>query len=280
MISKNLVLKRKIKKPIVFDLFFKENTQQKPIIIFCHGYKGFKDWGSWDLVAKTFMEANLFFVKFNFSHNGGTINNPIDFPDLDAFAENNYTKELDDLDAIINHLLSSKFKYRKEIDVNNITVIGHSRGGGISIIKASEDSRLSKLITWASVCNFSKRSSTIGDLENWRKTGVKYVLNGRTNQKMPHNFQFYEDFKANENRLNIENAAKKLKIPFLIIHAKNDPSIKFHEAECLNSWNAKSELFIVNNSDHVFGAKHPWQNNTMPEKLKQVVEKSISFIFN
>lgn len=280
MISKNLVLKRKIKKPIVFDLFFKENTQQKPIIIFCHGYKGFKDWGSWDLVAKTFMEANLFFVKFNFSHNGGTINNPIDFPDLDAFAENNYTKELDDLDAIINHLLSSKFKYRKEIDVNNITVIGHSRGGGISIIKASEDSRISKLITWASVCDFSKRSSTIGDLENWRKTGVKYVLNGRTNQKMPHNFQFYEDFKANENRLNIENAAKKLKIPFLIIHAKNDPSIKFHEAECLNSWNAKSELFIVNNSDHVFGAKHPWQNNTMPEKLKQVVEKSISFIFN
>lgn len=280
MISKNLVLKRKIKKPIVFDLFFKENTQQKPIIIFCHGYKGFKDWGSWDLVAKTFMEANLFFVKFNFSHNGGTINNPIDFPDLDAFAENNYTKELDDLDAIINHLLSSKFKYRKEIDVNNITVIGHSRGGGISIIKASEDSRISKLITWASVCDFSKRSSTIGDLENWRKTGVKYVLNGRTNQKMPHNFQFYEDFKANENRLNIENAAKKLKIPFLIIHAKNDPSVKFHEAECLNSWNAKSELFIVNNSDHVFGAKHPWQNNTMPEKLKQVVEKSISFIFN
>jgi hypothetical protein len=92
MIHNNLVLNRKEQKPIVWDAHFNENGEQKPLVIFCHGYKGFKDWGGWNLVAQQFLEANLFFVKFNFSHHGGTVENPIDFLDLDAFAENNNSK--------------------------------------------------------------------------------------------------------------------------------------------------------------------------------------------
>ena len=160
MTQKNLVLQRVSKKPIVWDAFYKENNTKKPLVIFCHGYKGFKDWGAWDLVAHTFRKADLFFVKFNFSHNGGTVENPIDFPDLDAFAENNYTKELEDVDSMLNHLLSEENEFLNQIDTNNITLIGHSRGGGISIIKASEDVRISKLITWASVSGFGQRTST------------------------------------------------------------------------------------------------------------------------
>ncbi|WP_417619409.1 alpha/beta hydrolase family protein [Oceanihabitans sediminis] len=278
MIQKNLVLYRENKKPIVWDAFFKNTEKQKPLVIFCHGYKGFKDWGSWDLVAEAFREADMFFVKFNFSHNGGTVEQPIDFPDLEAFAENNYTKELDDLDSILNHLLSEENTFSNQIDKNNITVIGHSRGGGISIIKASEDNRITKLITLASVSNFGKRTSTTGDLEQWKKAGVKYVMNGRTKQQMPHNYQFYLDYKANEERFNIESATKKLNIPFLIIHAKEDPSVKFEEAENLHSWNTKSDLFSIKNSNHVFGASHPYENKKLPEALQQVVSKSIDFI--
>ena len=32
----------------------------------------------------------------------GTVQQPIDFPDLEAFGHNNYTKELDDLDQVLN----------------------------------------------------------------------------------------------------------------------------------------------------------------------------------
>ena len=97
MEQKNNILNRINKKPILWDAFYNADDKQKPLIVFCHGYKGFKDWGAWDLVAKAFLDAGFFFVKFNFSHNGGTMEQPIDFPDLDAFAENNYSKELDDL---------------------------------------------------------------------------------------------------------------------------------------------------------------------------------------
>ncbi len=276
--SKNRVLERNNKKPIVWDAFYEPNKTSKPLVIFCHGYKGFKDWGAWDLVAEAFAKTNLFFVKFNFSHNGGTAKHPIDFPDLEAFAENNYTKELDDLDHLINYLLSDKNELLKHINPQKVILIGHSRGGGIVTIKSSEDERISTLITWAGVCDFEKRTVAIGDLKEWKDTGVKYVLNGRTKQLMPHNYQFYLDFKANEKRLNIESAIKKIKIPHLIIHAIDDPSVKFEEAQALHSWNKNSVLLPIHKSNHVFDASHPWQEKTLPIALKNVVERSIRFI--
>ena len=95
---------------------------------------------------------------------------------------------------------------------------------------------------------------------------------------MPHNFQFYEDFKANEQRLNIETAVKQIDVPVLIIHAKDDPSVAFDEAEALHSWNTNNSLVEIKNSNHVFDASHPWDNNKLPIVLKTVVEKSIYFI--
>lgn len=278
MTIKNLVLIREKQKPIVWDAFFNPTGKPKPLVVFCHGYKGFKDWGSWNLVAEAFKNNNFFFVKFNFSHNGGTIENPIDFPDLDAFAENNYTKELDDLDALLNYLLSKKNPYSNNLDNTKITLIGHSRGGGIATIKTAEDYRVTSLITWASVCDLGSRTATIGDLKQWKKEGVKYVLNGRTKQQMPHNYQFYEDFKANKKRLNIEIATKKIKVPHLIIHGDSDTTISFNEAKSLHKWNPNSILIPIENTNHVFDSKHPWKEEFLPERLKEVVNKSIHFI--
>jgi pimeloyl-ACP methyl ester carboxylesterase len=280
MILKNQILHRINNKPIVWDAFFKPDTTKNPIVIFCHGYKGFKDWGAWDLVAEAFHNQGLFFVKFNFSHNGGTPENPIDFPDLNAFAENNYTKELHDLNDLINYILSENFPFSDQIDATKITIIGHSRGGGISIIKASEDQRITKLITWASVSDFDSRFGSSEDIKKWKATGVKHVLNGRTKQQMPHFYQFYEDFQQNKDRLDIESCTKKLEIPFLIIHAKGDTSVKVQEAKNLHSWNSNSDLFIIEESDHVFEASHPWKNDTLPKTLSVVVKKSIRFIQN
>jgi pimeloyl-ACP methyl ester carboxylesterase len=278
MVLKNKILYRTGKKPILWDVHFNANGKKKPLIIFCHGYKGFKDWGCWDLVADQFCKAELYFVKFNFSHNGGTTSDPIDFPDLEAFAENNYTKELEDLQDVLDHFTSKTSAYNNNIDTSDITVIGHSRGGGISIIKTKEDHRIKRLITWASICDFGKRTATVGELEQWRKTGVKHVLNSRTKQNMPHNFQFYEDFKDNVQRLNIKSAIQQISVPVLIIHAKDDPSVNYEEAESLRSWNNENSLLTVEHSNHVFDASHPWEHDRLPRALEGVVKESIRFI--
>ncbi|MDO1502061.1 alpha/beta fold hydrolase [Winogradskyella maritima] len=270
------ILERPNKKPILIDLRHNESETQ-PIVIFCHGYKGYKDWGAWNLMADAIANAGFCVIKFNFSHNGGTMENPIDFPDLEAFGNNNYTKELEDLHGVVDWV-QNEFKHDNHIDVSQISTIGHSRGGGIVLLHASEDSRIKRVITLASVCNFGKRSSTIGDLERWQKDGVKYVRNGRTNQDMPHYFQFYEDFKANEERLHIESAVKRLTIPTLIIHGNKDTSISMDEALNLYEWKPDSKLVIIENADHVFNTKQPWESDDLSPELKTVCEEITHFL--
>jgi len=273
----NKILQGKHQKPILMDVFYLPTNQPKPVIIFCHGYKGFKDWGAWNLMAESFANAGFFFVKFNFSHNGGTIEQPIDFPDLKAFGNNNYTKELDDLKTVIDWV-STTADFSNEIDLNQLSLIGHSRAGGIVTIKAEEDKRVSKVITLAGVCDYKKRTATTGDLEQWKKEGVKYVLNGRTKQQMPHYYQFYEDFESNETRLTIKRAVENLSIPMLIIHGDNDTSVFIKEAENLHQWNPKSQLEIIENANHVFNTSHPWTVKKMSVELEKVIERSSIFL--
>lgn len=276
-ILKNLLIDGKHQKPIVTDVFYKENHQPKKVIIFCHGYKGFKDWGAWNLMAAAFVKAGFFFIKFNFSHNGGTAENPIDFPDLEAFGNNNYTKELDDLESVLDWIATNA-NFKNEANINAISVIGHSRGGGIVLIKANEDHRIKKVISLAAVSDIGSRSATTGDLENWKKEGVKYVINGRTKQKMPHFYQFYENFKQNEERLNIQKSVEQITIPQLVIHGNNDTSIVVDEGYKINSWNPKSILEIIENADHVFNVSHPWNNEKMSEELTKVTKICIDFL--
>ena len=278
--KKNLVLQAKGSKPIVYDVCYNQTESPKPIVIFCHGYKGFKDWGAWDLVAKSFANAGFFFLKFNFSHNGGTVEQPIDFPDLEAFGQNNFSKELYDLTCMID-LFSAKNEFEKEVDPQAISLIAHSRGGGIILIKAEEEPKVKKVISWAGVSDFKSRFHENTDgFKQWKKTGITYVENGRTKQQMPHDFQFYKDFIANEKRLTISRATKNLNIPLLIIHGNNDKNVLVEEARAIKQWSSRGKLEIIKDADHVFGAKHPWEENELPTDLQKAVDFSIKFLNN
>ena len=278
IIKKNIVLERKHQKPILADVYANIAKESKPVVLFCHGYKGFKDWGCWHLAAEAFAKAGFCFVKFNFSHNGGTIEEPMDFPDLEAFGNNNFTKELDDLESVIDWVTSSDFKDVTDINTNDITLIGHSRGGGIVAIKAGEDNRVTRIISWAGVSDLSRMLGKEEDFSKWKEDGVRYIINGRTKQKMPHYYQFLEDFRANEERLTVKNSVKKLNIPYGIIHGNADTSVEITAGEDLYKWSPNSDFIIIEGANHVFGGKHPWYANEMPEHLDEVVHKSINFI--
>lgn len=275
-----LAPKNSTQKPIVYDVYYHENELAKPIVIFCHGYKGFKDWGAWNLVAEDFARAGFFFLKFNFSHNGGTIEQPIDFPDLEAFAQNNYSIELEDLGRVID-FISNDQAFKDQINGANIHIIGHSRGGGIVLIKGQEDARITTVTTWAGVSDYKIRfkEGTPG-FNKFKKEGRLYVENGRTKQQMPHDWQFYTNFIEHEERLTIRRAANNLNKPCLIVHGDNDSSVLLEEAKNVHQWNPTSELCIIPEANHVFGASHPFKKSKMPAHLNQVVTKTIRFLNN
>lgn len=208
----------------------------------------------------------------------GTLEQPIDFPDLEAFAQNNFSKELDDLERVLSFFFQPN-EYKSIIDVENISLIGHSRGGGIVLIKAEEDARIKKVISWASVRDFKQLfQENLESFLKWKTTGRTYVENVRTNQLLPHDWQFYEDFKLNEERLTIERAVSNLSKPQLIIHGLKDPTVSASEARLMHQWNPNSQLELITEGDHVFGSSHPFTSAKLPADLKTVVARTIEFI--
>ena len=274
----NIEIEGRHKKPIIADLIFKDDGKPKPIVIFCHGYKGFKDWGAWEAMGERMAEEGFFFVKFNFSHNGTTPDNLTEFMDIEAFGDNNFIIELDDLQKLIDWVLLPDFKFARQIKPDNINLIGHSRGGGICVIKAAEEKRITKLLTLASISDFASRFPEGKELEAWEKKGVRYIQNTRTGQQLPHHYQFYKNFREHRERLNIKKAAKKLQIPHLIAHGSSDTSVSIGEAGNLFEWSPAPKLLLVENADHVFGTKHPWEEEELPKVFKHVIDKSIDFM--
>ncbi len=270
---KNLQIAGSKNRSILLDCFYKEDGLAKPIIIFSHGFKGFKDWGHFNFMAEQFAEAGFVFIKFNFSYNGTTVEDPLSFGDLEAFGNNNYIIELDDLKKVIDWALSCD-ELKKERDGNKLYLLGHSRGGGITILKAGEDARVKKIVTWASVSQMDRNKPLT--IETWKRDGVVYAKNARTKQDMPLYYQFYETILNNKERLNIHHAIKRFEIPFLIVHGTADTAVKYHDAEELLIWAKHGKLLKIENGDHTFGVKHPF-NESLPNMAKEVIEKTIAF---
>ena len=250
-------------------------NHKSPCIIFAHGFKGFKDWGGFPYMLEKLAETGYIAVSFNFSHNGVAADKPMDFTRLDLFAQNTHSKELSDLHAIIDYIYSNAENYN--IDKNRIALIGHSRGGAAVIIGASEDDRIKALITLASVGDVNRY--TPEQIKRWREKGYIEIPNTRTNQMMRMDSAFLDDIEQNSERLNIEKAFGRLKIPALIIHGKEDLAVKFTDAEKLfaASDKSKTELYILENTGHTFGIEHPFKGTTKPfdtviEKMKEFLE--------
>lgn len=261
---------------MLVDLFAKETGSRKPVVIFAHGLKGFKDWGPWDLMGQTFAEAGFVFVKFNFSHNG-VADDPMSFTDLKAFGQNNFSKEQTDLGKIIDWVANGNVGIPiNELSRREIFLIGHSRGGGAVLLKANSDVRVQKVATWASVCVYGRFWSGEA-MEQWKNDGVTYLKNGRTGQMMPLGWQMYEDFYANSEKLDIPQAAANMLQDLLVIHGDADPVVPVSAAEELLASQEKHQGLIIEGAKHTFGAAHPWTETKLPGDLEKVVSATIDF---
>lgn len=277
----NITIHSQSGRSFLLDLFYQKAYSKQPIAVFVHGFKGFKDWGHWHLVAQSFADAGIAFLKFNLSHNGTTTANPLDFDDLEAFGQNNYSKELQDINHVLNWLHSEDQQKALSpyLDLSKIILIGHSRGGGISIIKAQQDTRVQALITWASVDRLNYLwHKDLSLKEQWKSQGVHFIRNGRTKQNMPLYYQLVEDFETHTEAYSIEHTLRRLKKPMLILHGKADPAVPFSAAENLHRWKADSQIHLIENADHVFGAKHPYTDQNLTAHSKELIKKSINFI--
>lgn len=268
-------------RPIAVDFYWNnDSTRTKPTVLFMHGFKGFKDWGHWATIAAVFAEAGYCFIAMNFSHNGTTLEQPLDFATLEAFGHNNYSKELADVQTVIEKISAIvPSDSLPVLDHNNITLIGHSRGGPIALITALEQASVQRVVTWASVHSLDYRwANDDAQVEEWKEQGVVYVYNGRTKQQMPLYYQLYEDFQANKERLSVDKTLEQLNKPHLIVHGTADPAVSSTSADYLETRGRQAQKVLIENANHVFGGKHPFDEQELPIHSQILVQETLSFI--
>lgn len=270
LIAKDVTYKNQFNDLAKYD--FKIPLACNGIVLFIHGYKGFKDWGAWNLMQEYFVENNLGFVKFNMTHNGVGLKDLGNFTELAKFSENTYSLEVEDTRAMnkeVKKLITENFNVKLPI-----YLLGHSRGGGIAILLGKES--VSKVATLAAICDIERRFPIGEKLDKWIEEGIYYVLNTRTNQEMPHKTNIYFDFLANKEKLNILEAANLLGNNLMVIHGNNDEAVNVEEAyELVKS--SKANISIIENANHTFGATHPWLSEKLPEDLKNACDQIIEF---
>lgn len=264
-------------KPILYKCYLPEVPSHLPLTIFIHGFKGFMDWGHFPKVLEKMCRAGMPVLAFNFSHNGTSPEHPVDFVDLEAFGNNNYSKELFDLDVVLNAVPDLAESYQWRVNTDKFVLIGHSRGGAISILKAAEDSRIAGLITWAAVSTFGS-FFPMDILDQWRSEGVIFTYNARTKQQMPLFYQLYEDVAQHKERFNILKAASKIHVPWQIVHGTDDLTVPLSAAEQLLEAAISAELLIIDGTNHTFGGKHPWEESSLPADSESMTDAAISFI--
>ncbi|MEM6526130.1 MAG: alpha/beta fold hydrolase [Bacteroidota bacterium] len=265
-------------RPFIADACYKETGSKKPCIIFVHGFKGFKDWGFWNLLAETFASQDFVFIKLNLSHNGTTPEHPVDFADLEAFSENTFSIELDDIGILIDTLENGNLPLPEtEIDSKNIHLIGHSRGGGLVLLKGAEDERVLTVTAWAPIHNLKERWPQ-EVLDQWKKDGIFYIDNSRTKQKMPLKYKLVEDVLNNEDRLNIPRAVQRMDRPILMIHGTKDETLEYSHTVQLAKLSPYVQLEIIEDGTHSFGGKHPYAATDLPDHAKKVLDLTLNFL--
>ena len=226
-----------------------------PVVVVCHGFKGFKNWGFFPELGRRLAAAGFVAVTFNFSGSGigADLEN---FTELDRFASDTLSKQIADLGNILDALTARRIGSERG-DLHRLAVLGHSRGGAVAIVRAREDARVRAVVTWAGVSSVWRYTQR--ELAEWRRRGSLDFLNTRTQQLMRIDSTLLDDLEANRDRFDIPHAVAALDVPLLVIHGEQDVSVPVREAETLAAAApGRCTLRIIPATGHTFDAVHPW----------------------
>jgi uncharacterized protein len=243
--------------PILVDVRGGSRSARQPAVLIVHGFKGFKDYAFLPPIAERLARAG--FTAVNLSVSGSGVDEHGDFTWLDRFARNTYTRELDDIERVIGSLLAGELGAGPPTSVG---IIGHSRGGGVTLCVARETPAVKAVVTWAPISTVRRYSDAEVDL--WRRMGTIEIENTRTGQHLPMDYEIVEDALAHADRFDIRKAATVLDRPWLLLHGTDDETVPVAEAHELAglATDARFESRFIQGAGHTFGARHPWAGPT------------------
>ena len=242
-----------------------------PAVIVVHGFKGFKDWGMFPPFCDRLARAGFTAVSLNLSGSGVDDAGRFSLPD--RFRRNTFSSEVRDLETLLAALDGGGLGLPPP---TSLGIVGHSRGGGVSILLASQAPRIKALVTWSAIATV--RRWTDEQMQVWRRDGVLPVRNARTGEELLLGREALDDVERHaEGSLDIGAAAARLVCPWLLMHGTEDETVDFMEARLLSgAAPLVARLLPIEGAGHTYGAVHPFAG--MTPALERVFDESVAFL--
>jgi dienelactone hydrolase len=245
----------------------------RPAVVICHGFKGFKDWGFFPPLAERLARAGLTAVSFNFTGSGvGADGETFDEPE--RFGHATFGADLTDLATVIEALHSGGLPGAGPPTA--LGLLGHSRGGGVALLRAAGDRRVRALVTWSAIGTVYRWGRET--VARWRREGRLEVTNQRTGQVLPLYTDVLDELDADSaaGRLDLTAAAGRLSCPWLQIHGETDESVPLAEAQQLRERaGSQGRFLVIPHGSHTFGARHPWAG--MTRELERALDETVGW---
>ena len=211
------------------DYTFHEGEKgSKNIVVLGHGVTGNKDRPFVVALGEGLAAAGIPVLRFSFSGNGISEGN---------FTDSTISKEVDDLGAVLDHL--------KEYTV---CYVGHSMGGAVGVLRASEDKRIQLLISLAGMVHtkaFAQRE--FGDVtpdEGFMWDEPDCPLS-----------QAYMDDLTQINT--VVDLSPQITIPWLLVHGDEDDVVPIEDShDILAKANSQAQLVTLEGANHVFSDEY------------------------
>ena len=242
------------------DAWIPPEREDDVAIVVCHGFKGFKDWGFFPYLSEQLARrTRCLTVSFNVTGSGIGAR-PDEFTELERFGRNTFTKELEDLEVVLDGLTVGRLGETSVPSASRIGLVGHSRGGSTSLLKASRRRQVRSLVTWAAVASLERYEKIFG--ARWEAGEAAFIENIRTGQQMPLYRNLLDDLRAHRDRLDVLGAARSLEIPYLVVHGTEDEAVPVSEAEALAATAGElATLTLIDGAGHTMNAKHPFEGS-------------------
>ncbi len=242
-----------------------------PLVIFIHGFKGNKNWGFIPELCNKISESGFICVKYNHSFSGYYSENSNQI-NVEKFEQMTISRQLEDLDLLIDRLLENEEVSR--IFSGDIILIGHSMGGGISLLYSLTDSRIKKIVLLAPIAYFDRYTERQKSI--WKESVLIEFPNAKTGQMLRLKAGFLLDLENNIEKFNLLSAVKQLNIPIKLIHGLQDMTVKAEEAQKLINANPKIDADFIDAASHSFNIDTKGiRNNPI---LNKVIAQCIKFL--